>query len=130
MDFEDVIYWVLVILWLLRGLFTKKAPSVPAREPRQAVPGEEQPSFQRVPDPRHLVATEREAAPETPERGGVVNQAFYKSVPGKEPKRVSAKVRPVVREPAPRLDRSLVARPVTEALLQGDILLEPRSRGR
>jgi len=28
------------------------------------------------------------------------------------------------------MDRSLVARQVTEALLLGDILLEPRSRGR
>ncbi len=129
MDFEDLIYWVLVILWLLRGLFSKKAPSDPAREPRQAVPGKEHPSFQRVPDPQNLVVAAREAAPEAPERGGVVDQAFYKSVPGKEPKRVSPQVRPVVREPA-RLDRSLVARQVTEALLLGDILLEPRSRGR
>ncbi len=129
MDFEDLIYWVLVILWLLRGLFSKKAPSVPAREPRQAVPGKEHPSFQRVPDPQSLVVAAKEAAPEAPERGGVVDQALYKSVPGKEPKRVSPPVRPVVREPA-RLDRSLVARQVTEALLLGNILLEPRSRGR
>jgi len=129
MDFEDLIYWVLVILWLLRGLFTKKAPSVPAQEPRQAVPGKEHPSFQRVPAPQTLVVAAREAAPEAPERGGVVDQAFYKSVPGKKPKRVPAQVRPVVREPT-RMDRSLVARQVTEALLLGDILLEPRSRGR
>lgn len=129
MDFEDLIYWVLVILWLLRGLFTKKAPSVPAQEPRQAVPGKEHPLFQRVPAPQTLVVAPREAPPEAPERGGVVDQAFYKSVPGKEPKRVSPQVRPVVREPG-RLDRSLVARQVTEALLLGDILLEPRSRGR
>ena len=110
MDFEDLIYWVLVILWLLRGLFSKKAPSVPAREPRQAVPGKEHPSFQRVPAPQTLVVAAREAPPEAPER-------------------VSAQVRPVVREPA-RVDRSLVARQVTEALLLGDILLEPRSRDR
>ena len=129
MDFEDLIYWVLVILWLLRGLFSKKAPSVPAQEPRQAVPGKEHPSFQRVPAPQVLVVAAREAAPEAPQRGGVVDQGFYKSVPGKEPKRVSPQVRPVVREPV-RLDRSLVARQVTEALLLGDILLEPRSRGR
>ena len=129
MDFEDLIYWVLAILWLLRSLFSKKAPSGPAREPRQAVPGKEHPSFQRVPAPQALVVAAREAAPEAPERGGVVDQAFYWSVLGKEPKRVSAKVRPVVREPA-RLDRSLIARQITEALLLGDILLEPRSRGR
>ncbi len=129
MDFEDLIYWVLVILWLLRGLFSKKAPSVPAQEPRQAVPGKEHPSFQRVPAPQTLVVAAKEAAPEAPERGGVVDQAFYKPVPGKEPKRASPPVRPVVRKPA-RLDRSLVARQVTEALLLGDILLEPRSRGR
>ncbi len=129
MDFEDLIYWVLVILWLLRGLFSKKAPSGPAREPRQAVPGKEHPSFQGVPASQTLVVAAREAAPEAPERSGVVDQAFYKSVPGKKPKRVPAQVRPVVREPA-RMDRSLVARQVTEALLLGDILLEPRSRGR
>ena len=114
MDFQDLIYWVLVILWLLRGLFSKKAPSVPAREPRQAVPGKEHPSFQRVPAPQTLVVAPREAPPEAPERGGVVDQAFYRSVPWRKPKRVSAKVRPVVREPA-RLGRSLVARQVTEA---------------
>ncbi len=129
MDFEDLIYWVPVILWLLRGLFSKKAPSVPAREPRQAVPGKEHPSFQRDPAQQTLVVAARETAPEAPELGGVVDQAFYKSVPGKEPKRVPPQVQPVVREPA-RMDRSLVARQVTEALLLGDILLEPRSRGR
>lgn len=129
MDFEDLIYWVLVIGWLLRGLFSKKAPSVPAREPRQAVPGKEHPSFQREPAQQTLVVAAREAAPEAPELGGVVDQAFNNSVPGKEPKRVPPQVRPVVREPA-RMDRSLVARQVTEALLLGDILLEPRSRGR
>ena len=129
MDFEDLIYWVLAILWLLRSLFSKKAPSVPAREPRQAVPGKEHPLFQRVPAPQTLVVAPREAPPEAPERGGVVDQAFYRSVPWREPKRVPAQVRPVVREPA-RMDRSLVARQVTEALLLGDILLEPRSRGR
>ncbi len=129
MDFEDLIYLVLVILWLLRGLFSKKAPSGPAREPRQAVPGKEHPSFQRDPAQQTLVVAAREAAPEASERGGVVDQAFYKAVPGTKPKRVPAQVRPVVREPA-RVDRSLVARRVTEALLLGDILLEPRSRGR
>jgi hypothetical protein len=109
-----------------RGLLSKEQATPTASRVR-VLSGH--PSFQRVPAPPTLVVAAREAAPEAPERGGVVDQAFYKSVPGKEPKRVSSQVRPVVREPA-RLDRSLVARQVTEALLLGDILLEPRSRGR
>ena len=129
MDFGDLIYLVPFILWFLSKLFSKEAPSIPPRDRRQAVPGKEHPSFQRVPDPRTLVAATTEAALEAPERGGAVHQALYESGKGKGPERVSATVRRVAREPA-RMDRSLVARQVTEALLLGDILLEPRSRGR
>ncbi len=139
MEFSDLVYLVVFILWLLKDLFSKKKPSAPPSESRPIVPVDAHPSFQRVPKPPTLKAASTEAAEteavlEAPERRQVVHQGFYRSVPRKEPKRVPAEVRPVPPEPVPpesvRMDRSMIARQVTEALLLGDILLRPRSRGR
>ena len=139
MEFSDLVYLIVFILWLLKDLFSKKKPSAPPEEQSPIVPVDAHPSYQRVPKPPTLKAAATKAAAteavlEAPERRRVVHQGFYRSVPKKEPKRVTAEVRPVPPKPLPpelaRMDRSMVARQVTEALLLGEILLRPRSRGR
>ncbi len=146
MEFNDLVYLVFFIIWLLNKLLGKKTP--PDRpQAGQPVPGEEQPSFQRVPDPsqEQLPPVPGEGHPSfqrVPDPQAVLaalqaaldqalvdQQAYDESVTEKTPVRAAAKVRKVARQPV-RRSPTVLAYKISEALLLGDILLEPRSRRR
>ncbi len=173
MEFNDLVYLVFFIIWLLNKLLGKKTPpDQPEPQAGQPVPGEEQPSFQRVPDPSQeqlppvpgeghpsfqrvldpsqeqlppvsgeghpsfqrvqdpqAVLAALQAALDARRQALVDQQAYDESVTEKTPVRAAAKVRKVARQPV-RRSPTVLAYKISEALLLGDILLEPRSRRR